>query len=168
MLRKRTELSADTKMDFPLFLSATKVKQKKVKISLTVSISDECWCQLGKNWHSPQLAILDQQIPGHQSLYTIFPFSASYCGSGCTSSRLSNSSYVPSLCPLALSGIFWGIPRPDGMCNPSSVFWVYPMVSSPLDSPGTLPEAEALHQGRLFPSLFSLHHIDFTLVFNAH
>ncbi len=34
------------------------------------------------------------------------------------------------------SGGSQGVPRPDEICNPSSVFWVYPKVSYQLDVPG--------------------------------
>lgn len=36
----------------------------------------------------------------------------------------------------------WGVPRPEGTCDPSSVFWICLGISSELDKPETLPRGE--------------------------
>lgn len=64
----------------------------------------------------------------------------------------------------------WGVPRPDGIHNPSSELWVYPRVSSQLVMPRSkgavansspslrLSPTEETHFGRLCPRSYSFSH----------
>lgn len=57
---------------------------------------------------------------------SIHPFSFAYPGQGCGGSKPSKAPQT-SLFPATFSRSSWGtrgIPRPDAICNPFSVFWV--------------------------------------------
>ena len=67
-------------------------------------------------------------------------------GPGGAGSRLSKELQAPSpqqRFPVPPGGPR-GVPRPAGICNPSSQLWVYPLVSYQLDVPGKPPRGGVL------------------------
>lgn len=69
---------------------------------------------------------------------SIHPVSSAYSASspGHSGSRLSELTH-PSLSLITSSSSTWGCLRPDERCNPSDVFWVFPIVFSQLEVPAS-------------------------------
>ncbi|KAF7654339.1 hypothetical protein LDENG_00070970 [Lucifuga dentata] len=75
---------------------------------------------------------------------TLWKCFAAHPAAGCWNETVGNVKQPPQPQPGPLSppGGLRGVPKSAGRCNPSSVSWVLPRASSPLDVPGRPPQGD--------------------------